>query len=127
MATKILIAEDNKLIREHIKEELEERGFIVSDAKNGESCLNQIKKSIPDILILDIMMDGITGIGVLRKIRTTKRTQHIYIIANTIVTQNSREGRIIQSFTDDYIVKPAGIDVLLSAVEKGVKHIDSQS
>ncbi|MBU0990870.1 MAG: response regulator [Proteobacteria bacterium] len=126
MTCQILVTEDNELIREHIKEELEERGYNICTTENGQSCLDQIKKSIPDILILDIMMEGITGMEVIRKLKQTKRTKNIYIIANTIITKDSREGQTIASFVDAYIEKPARIDVLMSAVKNGVEYIKSR-
>ena len=126
MTCRILITEDNDLIREHIGEELEEKGYTVCQAENGQACLDHIKKSIPDILILDIMMEGITGMEVIRKLRQTKRTRNIYIIANTIITKDSKEGQIIASFADAYIEKPARINVLMAAVEKGMESIKSR-
>ena len=73
------------------------------------------------------MMAGITGMEVLRKLKQTKRTKHIYIIVNTIITKDSREGHTIASFADDFIEKPARMDILLSAVKKGINQIASRS
>lgn len=126
MAGQILIAEDNDLIREHIREELAERGYAVAAVASGQACLDRIKTSLPDILILDIMMPGITGLAVLQKIRTTKRFRHIYVIANTVLTKESREGQVVASLVDDYIEKPARMAVLLAAVNRGVGVIEKR-
>lgn len=126
MAYTILIAEDNPIIREHIIETLDEMGYQTFSAEDSKSCLLQIKNKIPHILILDIMMDEVSGIETLRKIKKTKITKKIYIIVNTIITKNSREGQIIATFADAYIEKPAKIEVLLSEVARAVEHIKSQ-
>lgn len=122
----ILIAEDNPIIREYIKEILDELGYHTSVVDDSKSCIEHIKKELPHILILDIMMDGVSGIEILRKIKNGKRTNKIYVIVNSIITKDSREGRTISSLTDAYIEKPAKIEVLISAVQSAVDYIKSR-
>lgn len=69
----ILITEDDEEIREYLSENLQDTGFEVSTAANGEECMNKIAKKIPDILLLDIQMDKMTGIEVLHKLQKKKK------------------------------------------------------
>ena len=121
MKVSILITEDNVDIGNHIKEELDELGYKTDIATSGKECLEKIKNKKPDILILDLMMEGISGIEVLRKLR--KKVNEIYIIVNTIVIRESQEKNLIKKGINAYIEKPSSFAKLLAEVEKGVVFI----
>src|SRR5258707_4261427 len=67
--SKILIAEDNAVNRELLRELLEMRGHTVAEACDGEEALRMIEQTQPDLLLLDIGMPPLDGFGVMRKIR----------------------------------------------------------
>jgi CheY-like chemotaxis protein len=71
--TKILIAEDNAVNRELLRELLEMRGYTVVEACDGEETLRMIEQTQPDLLLLDIGMPVLDGFAVVRKIRENPR------------------------------------------------------
>ena len=70
---KILVVDDEENIRFLYKEELEEEGFMVELAKNGEEALEKLPLFKPDLITLDIKMPGMGGIETLKRIRETER------------------------------------------------------
>ena len=66
---KILLAEDEEILRFLYREELQEEGFEVVTAKNGQEALRQLKKAKPDLVILDIAMPAMDGLEALRRIK----------------------------------------------------------
>ena len=67
--SKILLAEDEEILRFLYREELQEEGFEVVTASNGIEALHQVEKAKPDLVILDIAMPGMDGIEALRRIK----------------------------------------------------------
>ena len=99
----ILIVDDDNRIRELIKEYLEENNFIVSTANNAEEASEKIKLVDFEIVVLDIMMPGESGIELTKKLRKNISTPIILLTAKGEV-----DDRIIglESGADDYLVKP---------------------
>ena len=67
--SKLLVAEDNPVNRELLRELLENRGYSVIEACNGQEALDMVERSQPDLLLLDIGMPVLDGFAVIRKIR----------------------------------------------------------
>ena len=99
----ILIVDDDNRIRELIKEYLEENNFIVSTANNAEEASEKIKLVDFEIVVLDIMMPGESGLELTKKLRKNISTPIILLTAKGEV-----DDRIIglESGADDYLVKP---------------------
>ena len=111
---KILIVDDEENIRFLYKTELEEEGFMVELAKNGEEALEKLPLFKPDLITLDIKMPGMNGIETLKRIRETER--HLPII------MCSAYGEYKQDFTtwasDAYVVKCADLTELKTTIRK---------
>ncbi len=111
---RILIVDDEENIRFLYKEELEEEGFTVELAKNGEEALEKLPLFQPDIITLDIKMPGMNGIETLKRIRETER--HLPII------MCSAYGEYKQDFatwaSDAYVVKCADLTELKTTIRK---------
>src|SRR5258708_18562920 len=79
--TKILIAEDNAVNRELLRELLEARGYAVDEACDGQEALDMIAQNQPDILLLDIGMPVLDGFAVVSKIRENPRLASLPVVA----------------------------------------------
>lgn len=80
----LLICDDENHLTKIRSEKFTRDGYEVKIAGNGEECLKLVKKRLPDILLLDIKLPGISGIEVLRKLRKSKRTRKIPVIVNSV-------------------------------------------
>src|SRR5258708_10774727 len=111
--SKILIAEDNAVNRELLRELLEMRGHIVAEACDGEEALLMIEQTQPDLLLLDIGMPLLDGFGVMRKIRESPQFASLPVVA---VTTDSMHGRHEKSFrlqVYTYLFKPLNTPALV--------------
>ena len=111
---RIMIVDDEENIRFLYKEELEEDGFMVELAKNGQEALEKLSLFKPDLITLDIKMPGMDGIETLKRIRETER--HLPII------MCSAYGEYKQDFTtwasDAYLVKCADLTELKTTIRR---------
>ena len=114
----ILIVDDDNRIRELIKEYLEENNFIVSTANNAEEASEKIKLVDFEIVVLDIMMPGESGLELTKKLRKNISTPIILLTAKGEV-----DDRIIglESGADDYLVKPFSPKELLLRINNILK------
>jgi len=103
---KIVVIEDEVDILEVINYNLSKEGFDVCSALDGEEGLALIKKEVPDLVLLDLMLPGLDGIEICRKLKTDYSTRSIPII---MVTAKGEESDIVLGLgmgADDYMVKP---------------------
>ena len=111
---KIMIVDDEESIRLLYKEELEEDGFMVDVAKNGQEALEKLSLFKPDLITLDIKMPVMDGIEALKRIRELDRQLPIILC--------SAYGEYKQDFTtwasDAYVVKSADLTELKSTIRK---------
>lgn len=103
---RILAVEDDKNISKLIKYNLEKEGFTCLTAYSGEEALESLKKIKPDLIVLDIMLPGIDGLEVCRRIRQEKELSTLPIIMLT--AKGEEVDRIVglELGADDYMVKP---------------------
>lgn len=102
-APALLIVDDDRELADMLREILQLEGYVVSSASDGESALQQVETNTPDLLVLDVMLPGIDGFEVLRRVR---QTRDIPVI---MLTARGEEAERIQGLTggaDDYIPKP---------------------
>jgi two-component system response regulator (stage 0 sporulation protein F) len=111
---RIMVVDDEENIRFLYKEELEDEGFSVELAKNGEEALEKLPDFKPDLITLDIKMPGINGIEVLKRIRERDRELPIVLC--------SAYGEYKQDFTtwasDAYVVKCADLTELKTTIRR---------
>ncbi len=106
MKAKILVVEDSKAQRERIVSELRQRGYEVSEAAQGLAALVQIKADPPDVVILDVVLDGMDGYSVCRWLRLGERTRDVVIIMLTVKNEVKERVEGLHVGADDYISKP---------------------
>ncbi|MEV0127938.1 response regulator [Dactylosporangium sp. NPDC050688] len=115
--TAILVADDDVDIRDLVAFKLEQAGYDVVAVDNGLAALTEATQNPPDLVVLDVMMPGMSGIDVCRQLRQDAGTKALPII---LLTARAQEGDVEVGFgagADDYIVKPFSPRELVSRVE----------
>jgi DNA-binding response OmpR family regulator len=114
---KILLIEDDVVLRENTSELLELSNYEVLNAPNGKIGVKVAKETLPDIIVCDIMMPELDGYGVLEALTKNESTQHIPFIFLSAKTERKDVRRGMDLGADDYITKPFTEDELISAIE----------
>ncbi len=114
--TDILVVEDNTEISALLCDFLRAEGYTVSHADSGEKALSIFEKYGAKLVILDVMLPGIDGFAVCRKIREKENTP-IFIVSARITKEDKLNGLILGA--DDYIEKPFDIDIMIAKI-KGI-------
>jgi len=112
----ILVADKEKGSREAARRALEEEGFEVATAANGERALELAAKRTPDLVVLDATLPKADGIEVTKKLRKRKKTGETPIIVLSALTQREDVELGLDAGADEYIAKPVVADDLQSAV-----------
>ncbi|HCF26026.1 MAG TPA: hybrid sensor histidine kinase/response regulator, partial [Cyanobacteria bacterium UBA11049] len=99
-----------------IKTILEEEGYTTSTAEDGHSALAQIEQSPPHLVLLDVMMPGMNGIQVVRRIQQNRHLSSMSIIMLTGRSLSSEDNEFDNLETDGFICKPVEFEILLSRV-----------
>ncbi|MCB2223209.1 MAG: response regulator transcription factor [Actinobacteria bacterium] len=111
---RILVVDDEANIRRIVTTYLRRDGFDVTEAVDGESALREFDRIHPDLVILDVMMPGIDGIEVLRRIR---RRSDAYVIMLTARAEETDQVIGLTVGADDYVTKPFGAKELVARVK----------
>ncbi|MGA9047194.1 EAL domain-containing protein [Sulfuricurvum sp.] len=117
----IIVADDNTDMREFIKRLLEDAGYSVSLAVDGKNAWEMCQKSLPDLVLSDVMMPNLNGFELLKKIRSAEYTYSL-----PIILLSARAGEIdktegLTSGADDYLSKPFHSGELIARVDGAVK------
>lgn len=123
MKNRLLIIEDDKTVRENIVTILTEEGFKVFSADNGYDGIELIKDENPDLIICDVMMEGLNGFDVLTLVRRTidRPAPFIFLTAKTDIA-DLRKG--MELGADDYLHKPFKTKELLNAINTRLTKIE---
>lgn len=118
----ILIVDDEEGIREPLKEYLESKDFFVSTAKDSKDAKNKIKILEFDLLIIDIMMPGQSGLELTKELRETKDTPIIFL---TAMGEASSRIHGLETGADDYVPKPFEPKELVLRINNILKRVKS--
>jgi len=111
---RVLVVDDEAKIREIVRRYLEVEGFTVAEASDGASALKAAKELRPDLVILDVMMQGLDGIDVLRALRTES---DVYVILLTARAEEVDKLIGLSVGADDYVTKPFSPRELVARVK----------
>lgn len=114
---KILIIEDDAMIRQTITEILQSEEFTVITANNGKQGLQRATQELPHLILCDVMMPELNGYEVLEVLRRNQTTATIPLIFLTALADRKDTRRGMELGADDYLIKPCDADELLKAVE----------
>jgi len=115
-AKQILIADDEPDILEIISFNLEKEGYTVHTASNGNEAIEKARQLNPDLIILDIMMPGKTGVEVCQILRSQPAFKETLIIFLTALSDDASQIKGLETGADDYVNKPISPKVLISRV-----------
>lgn len=115
----VLIVDDNQDIRDLLTHILEPRGFAIATAAEGYSALDQIEKKIPDLLLLDVMMPGLSGYEVVTMLRASSNPKiaHLPILLITAKSQLADLDTGLASGATSYLIKPFRPAALVEKIE----------
>jgi len=112
----ILIVEDERPQADLVNYNLEKGGFRTSMVEDGREALRRIEEDLPDLVVLDWMLPGLSGIEICHKLRQQKETKHIPIIMLTARGEEEDRLRGLGVGADDYVVKPHSSKELVARV-----------
>ncbi|MCB0062813.1 MAG: response regulator transcription factor [Caldilineaceae bacterium] len=111
MSERVLVVEDDRRIRDLLRRGLIFEGYQVDVAEDGESALRLAREQMPDVVILDLMLPGIDGLEVCRRLRNASNVPILILTARDTVPDRVTG---LDAGADDYMVKPFAFDELLA-------------
>lgn len=117
MTPRVAVVEDEEAISELLRYNLESEGFEVDAIMRGDEAETRLKERVPDLLILDWMLPGVSGIELCRRLRQRPETERLPIIMLTARGEESERVRGLSTGADDYVVKPFSTPELMARVK----------
>ncbi|MDI6448692.1 response regulator [Anaerobaca lacustris] len=114
----VLVVDDEEDIRELVELNLRREGYQVLACETGEQALNRVLSKAPDVVILDLMLPGIDGLEVCKRLKADPKTQKIAVV---MLTAKGEEADIVTGLelgADDYVTKPFSGKVLVARVRR---------
>lgn len=112
----ICIVEDDRDIAELVAFNLKREGYSVKIIPSGEEAIGKISEDPPDLVVLDLMLPGVDGLEVCRRLRQDIKTRHVPIIMLTAKSEDSDIVAGLELGADDYVTKPFSPRVLIARV-----------
>ena len=113
---KLLVVDDNEMNRDMLSRRLSRRGHTVVMADNGQKALELIEQQSFDVVLLDIMMPGISGIEVLETIRQSYSASDLPVIMATAKADSEDVVAALKLGANDYVIKPLDFPIVLARV-----------
>ncbi len=115
---KILVVEDYTDVAELIQMQLERIGLTSLVATNGPEALRKAQEEKPDLILMDIVLPGMSGLDVARRLKSDPSTRSIPILAVTAKAMPGDRGKCLESICDGYLAKPFLLEQLEEEIEK---------
>ena len=113
-----MIVEDNELNMKLFRDLLTSETFTVIETQDGKVAYELAKREIPDLILMDIQLQGISGYDIISSMKDDDDLKHVPIIAVTAFAMKDDEERILSSGCDAYISKPISITAFMDTVHK---------
>ena len=127
MTAEILIVEDEPAIRQIVAMTMSHEGFKTIEVDDVTGAVESLANMVPDLIILDWMMPGLTGLEFTKRIKKSRRTKHIPIILLTAKSQEHDKVAALNSGADDYITKPFSAAELVARVKAVLRRVNVSS
>ncbi len=114
---RILIVDDEEDIVELVRYNLNREGFSTTSANSGEAALKQVKNDPPDLIVLDLMLPGVDGLEVARRLKSDSNLRNIPIV---MLTAKGEEADVVTGLelgADDYIIKPFSPKIMIARIK----------
>ncbi len=122
-APSLLLIEDDAALAELLEYRFEREGYVVRVTADGDEALDLAAEEVPDLVILDWMIEGTSGIEVCRRLRRDKRTAGVPIIMLTAREAEDDRVRGLETGADDYVTKPFSPRELLARVAAVLRRV----
>ena len=119
----VLVVEDEPAQREVLAYNLEAEGFDVVKAADGDEALLLVAETTPDIIVLDWMLPGISGIEICRRLKSRAKTAEIPVIMLSARSEEVDRVRGLETGADDYVVKPYSVMELMARVRNQLRRV----
>ncbi len=119
MNVKVLVADDDRAIRESLERALQLDGYVVVTAADGVEALSAARRSAPDVIVLDVMMPGVDGLGVCQVLRSDGLRTPILMLTARVELAARVAG--LDAGADDYLAKPFHLPELLARLRALVR------
>ena len=116
MKTRVLMVDDEKEFIRTLSERLTLRDYDVTIAFSGEEAIEKVKSYLFDVIILDVLMPGMSGIETLREIKKIKPLPEIIMLTGHATIETAIEGMKLGAF--DFLLKPCKTETLVSKIDK---------
>lgn len=123
----IFAVEDETHIQQLLKYNLEASSYRVVTFDSGENLLKEVKSTVPDLFILDILLPGIDGLEVCRQLRQSQRTKNVPVIMLTAKGEEFDKVLGLELGADDYITKPFSVRELVARVKAIFRRVNSSA
>ncbi|MEE4354954.1 MAG: transporter substrate-binding domain-containing protein [Desulfococcaceae bacterium] len=115
---RILIADDNEFNRNFLADLLSPLGFDISEAVNGKDGLEKAREIRPDLIVTDLMMPEMDGIGFIRKIRQSTELKHIPVIASSASVYEQDRENSLSAGADEFLGKPLDTEIFMEQLQR---------
>lgn len=119
----ILVVDDEPRVREALRSILVGRGYRVRTAADGPAALEAVASERPDVVLLDLLMPGLDGIEVSRRMRAVSNLE---IVVLSAVMDEPQKVRALDAGADDYITKPFSVEELLARIRSAVRRAQAR-
>jgi two-component system phosphate regulon response regulator PhoB len=126
MSARILIVEDEEPLSLLLRYNLEAEGYRVEVSARGDEADIRLREEVPDLLLLDWMLPGLSGIELCRRLRGRKETEVLPIIMLTARGEETERVRGLSTGADDYVVKPFSVPELLARVKALLRRVNPE-
>ncbi len=123
---KVLIVDDEEDIRELVELYLGRDGYDIVTCETGEQALEIVRTDIMDLIVLDLMLPGISGLDVCKKLKANRKTESLPIVMLTAKSEDVDVVAGLELGADDYVSKPFSGKVLAARVRRILKRTDTE-
>lgn len=120
---KVLLVEDEPAQREVLSYNLQSEGFDVVTAADGDEAMLLVDEEAPDIIVLDWMLPGISGIEICRRLKSKSQTRGIPVLMLSARSEEVDRVRGLETGADDYVVKPYSVLELMARVRNQLRRV----
>jgi two-component system phosphate regulon response regulator PhoB len=126
MPPRLMIVEDDEPLVHLLRYNFEAAGYAVETVMHGDDAETRLRESVPDILVLDWMLPGLSGIELCRRLRLKPATQALPLIMLTARGEETDRVRGLETGADDYVVKPFSVSELVARANSLLRRAEPQ-
>jgi len=118
LGKRVLIVEDNEKNMKLFRDVLQATGYSTLEATTGEEAIELSLSQAPALVLMDVQLPGIDGVGALERLRQNERTASIPVLALTAQAMSGDRKRFLEAGFDGYLAKPVDVGALIEAVRE---------